>query len=174
MSPSKYGTAYVSVPCLFCLPKYLQHWLFHICVSIKFSFFLRAAFIFNYFFIKTYCWSISLPLQTILQCMFVILVDFTKLTLLLYSVLLLATCENDSLTWPVQLIRECSFILPFSSEWGLASFDLFKLLYSSSVNWDLLTCPLLPFVSFLGHLLEFCYECQTFNEFWVKQKLVLE
>ena len=116
LSPSKYGTAYVSVPCLFCLPKYLQHWLFHICVSIKFSFFLRAAFIFNYFFIKTYCWPISLPLQTTLQCMFVILVDFTKLTLLYYSVLLLATCENDSLTWPVQLIRECGFILPFSFE----------------------------------------------------------
>ena len=159
------------------LPKYLQHWLFHICVSIRFSFFPKAAFISNYFFffyqdiLLVYIFTITDTSLYVCNFGWFYQID---LVALYSSVLLLASCENDSLTWPVQLRCECGFILPFSFEWGLASFDLFKLLYSSSINWDLLTCPLPPFVSFLGHLLEFCYECKTSDGFWVKQKLMLE
>ena len=81
--PSKYGTAYTSVPCLFYLLKCLQDWSFHICVFVyqEYHFFQELHLLLGTS-IKTYCWSISFPLQIVLQCVFIILVYFAQLPLL--------------------------------------------------------------------------------------------
>lgn len=105
----------------------------YLCIEST-HFFQELLFIINTFLIKTYI-DLYLYYRLHLQYMFVVLVDFCKLTLL-HCINLCCSLEHVRMTLCllIQLICRYGFDFCLFFWVRLASFHLFTLLYGSSVN----------------------------------------